>query len=446
MREIKLYNSLTDSLEVFKPIKENEVSIYVCGPTVYGQVHIGNMRPVIVFDVLKRFFRFVGYKVTHVSNITDVDDKIINAAIKEKIGEDELTKKYAAAFFGCEHALNVDLPDYIPYVTQNMDGIIKFISLLIEKGFAYEIDGDVYFRVTTIKNYGSLSNLDVDELKVGARIEENSAKENPLDFTLWKKTEVGIKWQSPWSMGRPGWHTECVVMINNLFENGRIDIHGGGFDLKFPHHENEIAQSQAMHNHSIANYWMHNGFVNIDNQKMSKSLGNVRLASDFINIYGGNVVRLALLSTHYRAPINFTDEVMTNNQVEFNKIDNAVRQGKIKLILNNIDYKTSEENSDIIENFNAALADDLNTSNAITIIFAAVKELNNEIRRNNLPAVAKLVKTLTVILDVMGFSLEEVNLTSEDLELFNQYNEAKKNKDFALSDSIRESLINKKLM
>lgn len=446
MREIKLYNSLNDSLEVFKPISENKMSMYVCGPTVYGPVHIGNMRPVVVFDVLKRFFTYVGYEVTHISNITDVDDKIILAALRENISEKELTKKYCDIYFDNLRELNILEANHVPYVTENMDNIIEYIKELINKGYAYEVNGDVYFRVNKVNKYGELSNLDVDEIKVGARIEENQDKENPLDFTLWKKTDVGVKWDSPWSKGRPGWHTECVVMINKVFSDGRIDIHGGGFDLKFPHHENEIAQSLAMHGHQIASYWMHNGFVNIDNQKMSKSLGNVRLASDFLKLYGGSVVRLALLSTHYRAPINFTDEVMANNQVEYSRIENAIRLAKVKLQLAKIDYDSVNIVEDKMNEFIDELADDLNSSNAITIIFGLVKELNNEIRRNKLDTSSSIVKTLDIMLNILGFRKIDITLTSEDKDLFDKYQEAKNEKNFAKSDEIRKILMERKLM
>ena len=254
--ELKIYNSLTNKIELFKPMKEKEVSLYVCGPTVYNYVHIGNMRPVVVFDTLRRLLIYLGYKVKFVSNYTDVDDKIINRALELNIPENELTEFYIKAFEDDLEHINAMKPDITPRVTEYMPQIIKFIENLVELKAAYVIDGDVYFRVEKVKNYGQLSNAKIADLLVGARIEENSKKESPLDFTLWKHTDVGISWNSPWSKGRPGWHTECVVMINSLFENGHIDIHGGGFDLKFPHHENEIAQSQACNCHSIANYWM----------------------------------------------------------------------------------------------------------------------------------------------------------------------------------------------
>ena len=284
--EIKFYNSMSNTLETFKPIKENEVSIYVCGPTVYNHAHIGNARPVIVFDVLTKFLRYIGYKVTHMSNFTDVDDKIINQAIKENCSEKEITDKYSKAYLDLLDNLNVSKPNITPRVTETMDQIIAFIKDLVDQGYAYEVNGNVYFRVSKIEDYGKLANINKEELEVGARIEENKEKENPMDFALWKNTDIGIKWDSPFGKGRPGWHTECVVMINDNYPSHLIDIHGGGNDLKFPHHVNEIAQSKALYNTDIANYWLHNAMVNIDGEKMSKSLNNFKLAKDLIEQYG----------------------------------------------------------------------------------------------------------------------------------------------------------------
>ena len=297
--EVKLYNSLSNQVEVFKPLKENEVTCYVCGPTVYNYVHIGNMRPVVTFDLLRRLFIKLGYKVTFISNFTDIDDKIISQAKLEGINEKSLAEKYIDAFEKDRENIHSLKPDYQPRVTETMDDIIAFIAKLIEKGYAYQVDGDVYFRVSKIDDYGCLSKMKKEDLLVGARIDENSSKESPLDFALWKKTDEGIKFHSPWSEGRPGWHSECVVMINKIVPGGRIDIHGGGFDLKFPHHENEIAQEEAMYNNKIATYWMHNGFINIDNVKMSKSLGNVKRAVDLLGEYGGNTVRFVLINVFY---------------------------------------------------------------------------------------------------------------------------------------------------
>ena len=275
--EIKFYNSLTNSVEVFKPLEEGKVSMYVCGPTVYNYPHIGNMRPVVVFDILRRFLTYVGYDVTYVSNFTDVDDKIINAAIKENKTEKELTEFYIQQFKATSLAIGSQIPSITPKVTEYIQAIIKYIERLVELDAAYVRDGDVYFRVSKINDYGKLSGIKVEDLIAGARVEENTSKESPLDFALWKKTDVGINWDSPWGKGRPGWHTECTVMIDSIFPNHFIDIHGGGYDLKFPHHENEIAQAEAMHHNKIANYWMHNAFVNFGDTKMSKSLGTLSM-------------------------------------------------------------------------------------------------------------------------------------------------------------------------
>ena len=336
MREVRLYNSLTNKIEVFTPVKEGEVSMYVCGPTVYNIPHIGNMRPVVTFDTLRRFFTYIGYKVTYVSNFTDVDDKIIKQASIEGKSEKELTEYYISEFRKTIHLIGSLDPNITPKVTEYIDKIISYIDNLIKVGAAYEKDGDVYFRVNSVKDYGSLSNINIDDLLVGARIEENSNKESPLDFALWKKTDVGISWDSPWGKGRPGWHTECCVMIDTIF-NEKIDIHGGGYDLKFPHHENEIAQAEATNHHKIANYWMHNAFININNEKMSKSLGNVIYAIDVINNFGGNIARLVILSTHYRLPVSFTDDTIKASSQEIAKLEMVYRQLALKLQTSEVD-------------------------------------------------------------------------------------------------------------
>ncbi|HCJ37070.1 MAG TPA: cysteine--tRNA ligase, partial [Erysipelotrichaceae bacterium] len=283
---MKIYNSFTNQKEEFKPIEEGKVGIYVCGPTVYNYVHIGNTRPMIIFDVLRRTFEYLGYDVTFVSNYTDVDDKIIKKAKEEGVSEKELTEKYIKAYEDVRNGLNIETPTHTPRVTETMDKIIAFVAALIEKGYAYESQGDVYFRVSKIKDYGHLSGIHVEDLIQGASertsTEDDDKKESSLDFALWKKTNEGIQFDSPWSKGRPGWHTECVVMINDIFGRGLIDIHGGGYDLKFPHHENEIAQAIAYSNTHLANYWMHNQMININGEKMSKSLGNVLWAKDLL--------------------------------------------------------------------------------------------------------------------------------------------------------------------
>ena len=445
--EVKLYNSISNQIEKFKPIKENEVTCYVCGPTVYNYVHFGNMRPVVVFDVLRRLFIELGYKVTFISNYTDIDDKIIKQAELEGISEKEVAEKYIKAFE--EDMLNVHSmkPDYQPRVTETMPLIIKFIEDLIEKGFAYEVEGDVYFRVSKIEDYGCLSKMKKDDLVVGARIDENSKKESPLDFTLWKKTEKGIQFSSPWSNGRPGWHSECVVMINSLVEEHMIDIHGGGFDLKFPHHENEIAQQVALHGNKIANYWMHNGFINIDNVKMSKSLGNVKQAKEMISHYGGNIVRFILVNSYYRTPVNFSDELALAAKKELDKIEQAFNKMSIQLQLNNCSVLEFNGTLDT-ENFLNALCDDLNTPNALTEVYRIVKEANIALRSNPLDVEVLKVKffTLKKMLEILGLQFDVHILTSEEIELLNNYNLARKEKDFVKADEYRKVLIEKKLL
>ena len=444
---MKLYNSYTNKIEEFQPIKENEVSMYVCGPTVYNHPHIGNGRPIIVFDTLKKTFEALGYKVTFVSNFTDVDDKIIKGAKEEGISEKELTEKYIQAYNEDRRSLNADIPDITPRVTETMEDIIAFIKELVDKEAAYVIEGDVYFRVSKIKEYGALSKQRIEDLMVGARIDENSLKENPLDFTLWKKTTEGINWDSPWSKGRPGWHTECVVMINKEFHSHNIDIHGGGMDLKFPHHENEIAQSEACFHTHIANYWIHNGMVNFDNVKMSKSLGNVILIKDFVEEHGGNVLRWIILSTHYRAPLNINNDVIENAKTEINKINTSYKQACVKLSL----AECSEEGENISELWNSfleAMSDDLNTPNAFSVVFETNKQLNAALRVREIDAkhVSDLVKTLESMLHVLGISLNKIVLSEEDKALYRQWNEAKAVKDFEKADQYRAELMERGIL
>ena len=445
--EVKFFNSLTNKTELLKPIKENEVSMYVCGPTVYDYVHVGNLRPVVVFDVLHRFLQYIGYKVTYVSNYTDVDDKIIKKSQETGKSESEITNFYIEEFEKDLKNINSIKPDITPRVTEYMPQIIKFIDDLVKSGAAYVIDGDVYFRVNKIESYGQLSNTKIDDLLVGARIDENSKKECPLDFTLWKKTEVGIKWDSPWSCGRPGWHTECVVMINSLFDKGQIDIHGGGFDLKFPHHENEIAQSQAYNGNSIANMWRHNGFININNQKMSKSLGNVFTAHEAINKFGAMPVRLLLISTHYRAPVNFADEMLASNVKELTKLQTAYKQLTVKLQLCGKTLNNDEKALNI-NPFLEALADDLNTSNALAYLFSVIKETNQILRTPQFDVELGYQKFLEIkdMLYILGLDINYIVLNEEDKKLYNEYNEAKAQKDFAKSDELRNLLISRNIL
>ncbi|MFQ6792833.1 cysteine--tRNA ligase [Thomasclavelia sp.] len=442
---MKLFNTLTNKKEDFKPLREGEVSIYVCGPTVYNYVHIGNTRPMIVFDVLRRTFEYLGYKVTFVSNFTDVDDKIIKAAKEEGITEKELTDKYIKAYEDVRRDLNLLFPTYAPRVTNTMDAIIKFIDGLVKDGYAYVKDGDVYFRVSKIKEYGQLSGIKIEDLVAGAseRIDENDKKEESTDFALWKKTDEGIQFDSPWSKGRPGWHTECVVMINDIFEGGKIDIHGGGQDLKFPHHENEIAQSMACHHHPIAHTWMHNQMINIDNQKMSKSLGNVIWAKDMIAKLGCNVYKWLMLSSHYRNPLNLTDEVVANVKKEVAKIDNVVKTVSLYLQVNHVNNQNYDQ--EVVDDMVKALEDDLNTSLALTKILNQVKKLNQLFRQRDKDdqMISVAYQTLLKMVSVIGFVYEPKQLSDDELDLYQTWQVAKANKDFEKADEIRKELINK---
>ena len=442
---MKIFNTLTNKKEEFKTLREGEVSIYVCGPTVYNYVHIGNTRPMIVFDVLRRTFEYLGYKVTFVSNFTDVDDKIIKAAKAEGITEKELTDKYIAAYEDVRRNLNLLFPTYAPRVTNTMDAIIKFIDNLVKSGYAYEVDGDVYFRVSKIDEYGQLSGIKIEDLVAGAseRIDENDKKEESTDFALWKKTDEGIRFDSPWSKGRPGWHTECVVMINDIFEGGKIDIHGGGQDLKFPHHENEIAQSMACHHHPIAHTWMHNQMINIDNQKMSKSLGNVIWAKDMVAELGCNVVKWFMLSSHYRNPLNLTEEVLNSVKKEVAKVDNVIKSVSLYLQVNHI--ANENYNKAAVDGMVGALEDDLNTSLALTKILDQVKKLNLAFRQKekNDKAIAIEYQTLLKMTAVIGFVFEPRKLNAAELEIYQAWLEAKQNKDFETADKLRTQLIEK---
>lgn len=441
---MRLFNTLTNKKEEFKPIEEGKVSIYICGPTVYNHAHIGNTRPMIVFDVLRRTFEYLGNDVTFVSNYTDVDDKIIKAAKAEGITEKELTDKYIKAYEDVRAGLNIEDPTYKPRVTETMPEIIDFIQALIDKGYAYEVDGDVYFRVTKVKEYGMLSGIKVEDLIAGASDRTHSVddkkKESTTDFALWKKTNEGIQFDTPWSKGRPGWHTECVVMINKLFKDGKIDIHGGGQDLKFPHHENEIAQSMAYNGHPIANYWMHNQMINIDGEKMSKSLGNVLWAKDLIVEFGCNVFKWLMLSTHYRNPLNMTDDVIAGVRKEVSKVENATKNASLYLQVNHVpahDYK--KETVDAMVN---ALEDDLNTSLALTQVLDQVKVLNQvmRVREKDNDVIATEYATLVKMGDVLGFLFEGTKLSEEDIALYEQWNAYKKEKNFDEADRVRKEL------
>ena len=441
---MRLFNTLKNKKEEFKPIEEGKVSIYICGPTVYNHAHIGNTRPMIVFDVLRRTFEYLGNDVTFVSNYTDVDDKIIKAAKAEGITEKELTDKYIKAYEDVRAGLNIEDPTYKPRVTETMPEIIDFIQALIDKGYAYEVDGDVYFRVTKVKEYGMLSGIKVEDLIAGASDRtlsvDDKKKESTTDFALWKKTNEGIQFDTPWSKGRPGWHTECVVMINKLFKDGKIDIHGGGQDLKFPHHENEIAQYMAYNGHPIANYWMHNQMINIDGEKMSKSLGNVLWAKDLIVEFGCNVFKWLMLSTHYRNPLNMTDDVIAGVRKEVSKVENATKNASLYLQVNHVlahDYKKGTVDAMV-----NALEDDLNTSLALTQVLDQVKVLNQvmRVREKDNDVIATEYATLVKMGDVLGFLFEGTKLSEEDIALYEQWNAYKKEKNFDEADRVRKEL------
>lgn len=446
MKMIRLYNTKSLQIEEFKPIEEGKVSMYVCGPTVYNHAHIGNARPMVVFDVLKRLFEAEGYQVTYVSNFTDVDDKIINKAIEENTTEEVIAERYIEAYQAVRKALNTQLPDITPRVTKTMDQIISFIDELVKNGNAYVVDGDVYFSIDSTQDYGQISHQKLEELEAGSRVETNSLKKNPYDFALWKKTEQGIKWDSPWGKGRPGWHTECVVMINDHLGE-RIDIHGGGMDLRFPHHENEVAQHSCLHHNSLANYWIHNAMVNINNEKMSKSLGNVMWAKDVVESLGLNLTRWLMSSVHYRKELNFSQETIDAAKKELDKVLNALKQSEILLQTEGIDYSETFD-KESYRNFLDQLDDDMNTPNAYTVIFDTVKKLNqaNRSRPVDFEQVQNYHNSIVKMLTVLGLVVDPIKLDEEDRKLFVEWNTAKQNKDFAKADEYRQKLSEKGLI
>lgn len=444
---MKLFNSMSQTMEEFQALRENEVWMYVCGPTVYNYAHIGNARPIVVFDTLKRTFEAIGYNVKMVSNYTDVDDKIIHVAKEHGVSEKEITETFIRAYNSDRQSLHAMLPDAAPKVTDVMEAIIAFIQLLEEKGYAYAVDGDVYFRVDRVKGYGNLSNQQMKDVLVGARIEENNKKESPLDFTLWKQTQEGIQWDSPWSFGRPGWHTECVVMINQEFGAHTIDIHGGGMDLKFPHHENEVAQSLAAYDTTIANYWMHNGMVNIDGEKMSKSLGNVILVKDLIAEISGNILRWVMLSAHYRAPLHMNEATIETAKKECNKVQMSLKQAYVKIAL--AEKKFDDVPSALfMSSFLSALQDDLNTPNAFAALFEAVKDLNQEIRQKEVDYIALSTKACAIetMLGILGIDSPKVNIDAQDILLHKQWQGALHKKDYKRADMYRAKLIQKGIL
>lgn len=451
---IQVYNTLTRQKEVFRPIKEGQVAFYVCGPTVYNYIHIGNARSAVAFDTIRRYFQYRGYQVNYVSNFTDVDDKIIKAAIAEGSTPEAIADKYIAAFKEDTGQLNIQPATVHPRVMENIEEIIAFVQTLIEKGHAYESEGDVYFKTESFKDYGHLSDQSLEDLLVGAseRLDQAVAerKANPLDFALWKTAKPGeIAWDSPWGPGRPGWHIECSVMATKYLGD-TIDIHGGGQDLTFPHHENEIAQSEACTGHTFAHYWLHNGFVTIGKQdeKMSKSLGNFVLLRDLLGAYDPMVIRYMLATTHYRRPLRYDEAVITEAQANVSKLREALRRLKHRQEQASADLEDHgtwlTEINGIQEQFVTAMDDDFNASNGITALFDLVKSLN---RYLDLELVSQAVlslydKVLHDLLAVFGLDLEDKsNSIDQEIEaLIEERRQARANKDFARSDAIRDQL------
>ncbi|GAB2568327.1 cysteine--tRNA ligase [Gracilibacillus alcaliphilus] len=451
---IKIYNTLTRQKEVFESIEPNLVKMYVCGPTVYNYIHIGNARPAIVFDTVRRYFEYRGYQVDYVLNFTDVDDKLIKAA--KELGEEVpvIADRFIQAYKEDVKALGVKEAAVNPRVTESMSDIIAFIATLIDKGHAYESDGDVYFKTRSFDGYGKLSHQSIDELKSGARIQVGEKKDDPLDFVLWKQAKDGeISWDSPWGKGRPGWHIECSAMAKKYLGD-TIDIHAGGQDLTFPHHENEIAQSEACNGKTFANYWMHNGYINIDNEKMSKSLGNFVLAHDLIQKHDPKVVRFFMLSVHYRNPINFSDALLENAKSSYDRMENALinlnhrRQTSMGLTKDNQVWFDKIEQYQ--QQFEQEMDDDFNTANAISVIFDVVKEANLYLQsqQTHTAVIDAFIETLTQFLEVLGIpQTGETELLDDEIEaLIEKRIEARKNKDFQLADQIRDDLVERHII
>ena len=440
---LKIYNSLTNKLEEFKPIHEGKVNMYVCGPTVYDYIHYGNARPVIFYDMLKRYLEFSGYKVTYASNITDVDDKIINKALAEGKTEKEIATFYEDAYNKACALVGSKQPDITPHATDYIPDMIKFINELIEKGYAYNVDGDVFFRESKIEDYGILSNQQREELESGARIDVDSKKESPRDFALWKNTEVGIKWDSPFGAGRPGWHTECVVMNHKLFGT-EIDIHGGGMDLKFPHHENEIAQFNALYHTHLANYWIHVGRFDLKGEKMSQSLGNVLFVKDLKTSYNGMIMRMVILFSPYRVNIAYSEDLFNQYKAEYDKWVRAYKQSLYELQYQNALSKDADEED--IKAFKEYMDDDLNVQNVLTLITNIVKQMNVSIRSKDYATLAKKLNSFKTILDVLGINLYVDLMNEEQLDCYRSWQEARANKDFEKADIYRGKLIEWKII
>src|SRR5690625_1684837 len=445
---IQIYNTLTRKKEDFKTIEPNKVSMYVCGPTVYNYIHIGNARPAIVFDTVRRYFEYKGYDVNYVLNFTDVDDKIIATAKESGEEVSEITNKFINAYLEDVAALGVLEATHHPRVKERMDDSIDFIKGLIEKNFAYEGEGDVYFKPRAFDEYGKLSDQSIDELRSGARIQVGDLKEDPLDFALWKRAKEGeIYWNSPWGKGRPGWHIECSTMAKKYIGE-TIDIHAGGQDLTFPHHENEIAQSEALNERQFANYWMHNGYMNIDNEKMSKSLDNFVLTRELLEKHDSKVLRFFMLSVHYRNPINFTNELLEGEKNSFERIQTAYMNLEHRKNASlNLDLEVDEwleKTQAFKEQFEAAMDDDFNTANAISVLFELAKTANLylESKQTSEKVILAFQETIESLLTILGIELEEDNqLLDEDIDtLIKEREAARENRDYQRADEIRDQL------
>src|SRR5690554_447711 len=427
---LKIYNTLTRKVEEFKPINDNKVNMYVCGPTVYSDIHIGNARPVIFFDVFKNYLQYLNYDVYYVSNITDIDDKIIEEAKKLEILEHELTEKYTDAFIKATNKVNSNLPDLMPKATEYIDNIIAYVEDLIEKDYAYVTNSGVYFKSGSFDEYGILSNQDKDELEASVRIENKGDKQDFRDFSLWKKTTDGLNYDSPWGKGRPGWHTECAVMNHEIFK-GKIDIHGGGSDLIFPHHENENIQTIAHSDHDSSKYWMRVGRLDFESEKMSKSLGNTVLVKD---IKDGLAFRMLVLAHHYRRPINFNDELYDEYLQNFERLKKTLMRTNLKLGLN---FNKEVFNNEIIEKFVNEMNNDLNTANVVSIILQEIKTLN---KINDIIDINKTYNSIVMILKVLNI-MPKFELTEKVLEKYNNWEKARSDKNFALADKLRDELM-----
>ena len=442
---MRIYNTLNNKKEDFNPIDPNHIKMYVCGPTVYNYFHIGNARPLIFFDVVRSYFQYLGYKVTFVRNITDIDDKLISQSIKENITVKKIAEKYIDAFYEDCNALEIKDADHHPHATEFIGEMIKLIRQLENKNMAYESNGDVYFNVGAVKNYGKLSGKKLEELQAGARVEANTQKKHPADFTLWKTAKPGEpKWDSPWGEGRPGWHTECVVM-SKKYLGETFDIHGGGIDLVFPHHENEIAQAEAISGKPLANYWMHNGYLNIDGKKMSKSLNNFFTARDILKKYPAEAIRFFFLSKHYRSPIDFNEDIINESQRAVKTLYSVLKEIDY-LSFQKEEFSYHEQQIRIINDFRIAMNDDFNTAKAISVLYAIVKAIktsqDTESRKNYAHLLVELGSILGFFQNIETKLSTNLNEISEKLiKLVISYRlEAKKEKNWILADKIRNDL------